>query len=272
VCLRQGFCIVISVTKQNMLRCLVYPLKQDQYPKSITHATSILRDHKFDESYAMHKKRKEKADTEKEKTKDQQLTSDPELNFSQLEGVCYCCGKKGHKSPQCKHNRRPKREWVINKTKEAVFITQAAARLDEQLMVTSIPQPTPIPDAQQASSYVQQGEARMFDWMAVALAFDQHHENQMRNWVLLDTGSTVNVFCNLNMVKNIKKVEKSLLIHTNAGIFEAEYTAEFPWTNMKVWFDPNSVTNVLSMGMLQEKYQVWYDCVAWTSHEHDWAT
>jgi hypothetical protein len=156
-----------------------FALKQDQYHKSITHATSILSDHKLDESYyAMRKKRKEKADTEKGKAKDQQLTSDPELNFSQLEGVCYCCSKKGHKSPQCKHNRRPKSEWVINKTKEAAFITQAAARLDEQV-VTSIPQPTPIPDAQQASSNVQQGEARMFDWMAVALAFDQHHENQI---------------------------------------------------------------------------------------------
>lgn len=236
-----------------------FALKQDQYPKSITHATSILSDHKFDESYyAMRKKRKEKADAEKEK-KDQQLTSDPELNFSQLEGVCYCCGKKGHKSPQCKHNKRPKSEWVINKTKEAAFITQAAARSDEQSVVTSIPQPTPIPDAQQAASNVQQGEARKFDWMAVALAFDQHHENQMRNWVLLDTGSTVNVFCNPNMVKNIKKAEKSLPIHTNAGIFEAEYTAELPWTDMKVWFDPNAVANVLSMGMLQEKYQVRYD-------------
>jgi hypothetical protein len=61
------------------------------------------------------------------------------------------------------------------------------------------------------------------------------------------------------MVKNIKKVEKSLLIHTNAGIFEAEYTAELTWTDMKVWFDPNGVANVLSMGMLQDKYQVRYD-------------
>jgi hypothetical protein len=80
------------------------------------------------------------------------------LNFSQLEGVCYCCSKKGHKSPQFKHNKRPKSKWVINKTKEAAFITQAAARSEEQSVVPSIPQPTPIPDAQQASSNVQQGE------------------------------------------------------------------------------------------------------------------
>ena len=31
---------------------------------------------------------------------------------------CYCCGKVGHKSPQCWYKDRPKSEWVINKEKE----------------------------------------------------------------------------------------------------------------------------------------------------------
>jgi hypothetical protein len=55
----------------------------------------------------------------------------------------------------------------------------------------------------------------------------------------------------------LRTSKRKLPIH--AGIFDAKYTAELPWTDIKVRFDPNAVANVLSMGMLQERYQVWYD-------------
>eukprot|EP00957_Ditylum_brightwellii_P165359 12590209-Ditylum_brightwellii.AAC.1 len=39
-----------------------------------------------------------------------------------MEGRCYCCGKKGHKSPQCsKKSTTPREEWAINK---AQFVQQ----------------------------------------------------------------------------------------------------------------------------------------------------
>jgi ribosomal silencing factor RsfS len=119
----------------------------------------------------------------------------------------------------------------------------------------------PQPDApnETQSSNVQQGKVKLFDWMVTALLFDQHQENQMKEWVLLDTGSTVNVFCNPDMVKNIVKMEKALIINKNAGEFSAEDTAELPWSDMKIWFDPHVITNVLSLGLSQEKYHVHYD-------------
>ena len=40
----------------------------------------------------------------------------PALTFVQLEGKCYCCGKAGHKLPQCyMKSKIPKEEWAINK-------------------------------------------------------------------------------------------------------------------------------------------------------------
>ena len=46
------------------------------------------------------------------------LQNTPTLSFAHLETRCYCCGKKGHKSPQCKHhNTIPKNKWAIAKTK-----------------------------------------------------------------------------------------------------------------------------------------------------------
>jgi hypothetical protein len=77
----------------------------------------------------------------------------------------------------------------------------------------------------------------------------------MKAWVLLATGSTINVFCNPDMVKNLAKAEKALTINTNAVEFTAEYTAELPWSDMKIWFDPYAITN---LGLLQEKYHAHY--------------
>ena len=37
-----------------------------------------------------------------------------------MKGKCYCCGKTGHKSSQCHHKEKTKREdWAINKTQMA---------------------------------------------------------------------------------------------------------------------------------------------------------
>ena len=41
----------------------------------------------------------------------------PSLSFAQLEGACYCYGKKCHRSNTCRHKDRPKEEWAINKVK-----------------------------------------------------------------------------------------------------------------------------------------------------------
>ena len=33
--------------------------------------------------------------------------------------MCYCCGKKGHKSPQCpEEDTRPKDQWAIGKAEQ----------------------------------------------------------------------------------------------------------------------------------------------------------
>ena len=36
------------------------------------------------------------------------------LKFTQIKGKCYCCGKSGHKLPQCRFRNKPKPEWFIN--------------------------------------------------------------------------------------------------------------------------------------------------------------
>eukprot|EP00957_Ditylum_brightwellii_P169239 12881071-Ditylum_brightwellii.AAC.1 len=41
----------------------------------------------------------------------------PMLSFAQMEGKCYCCGKTGHKSPQCsRKNTIAQNDLAINKS------------------------------------------------------------------------------------------------------------------------------------------------------------
>ena len=41
------------------------------------------------------------------------------LLFAQVEGKCYCCGKTGHMSPQCRFKDKPREDWFINKTQQS---------------------------------------------------------------------------------------------------------------------------------------------------------
>ena len=44
-----------------------------------------------------------------------------------------------------------------------------------------------------------------------------HKRLDLRIVVLLDNKSTMNLFCNLNLVEDIKKVKGALSIHSNGG-------------------------------------------------------
>jgi uncharacterized protein (UPF0332 family) len=150
-----------------------YALKQDQYPKTLTHAVSILSDRKYNPQYTTTKKDKlNKAKSDKDKAKQKikeeseaEKQVSEELNFAQLEGVCYCCGKKGHQIPQCtKKDKTPKSEWAINKTKEASFIT-AASSINNQNVAATTP-PSTLSVASTTST-------PPFEWMALNLAMSQ---------------------------------------------------------------------------------------------------
>ena len=84
-------------------------LGNNQYPKSVTEATNVLSNHRFDTipSKINSKKKPTTDDTSSNKDKEES----PSLSFAQLEGKCFCCGKPGHRSTTCKQkNTKPKSE------------------------------------------------------------------------------------------------------------------------------------------------------------------
>ena len=59
-----------------------------------------------------------KANNKKEDKEDKYSTT---ILFAQMEGRFYCCGKMGHKSPNCRTKEKiPKYEWARNKAQQHV--------------------------------------------------------------------------------------------------------------------------------------------------------
>ena len=50
----------------------------------------------------------------------------------------------------------------------------------------------------------------------------------MKNWIILDIGSTVNLFSNPSIVENIKEVDEWIQPATNAGVKINNQEAEVP--------------------------------------------
>jgi hypothetical protein len=105
-------------------------LGNDQFPRTIVETNNVLSNHKFDaikknqENQNTHHSR---ANPHKNKEKDEESTP---LSFTQMEGRCYCCGKPGHKSPNCRSkDKTPKDEWAINKAQQHAQSSRDAASL-----------------------------------------------------------------------------------------------------------------------------------------------
>jgi len=91
-----------------------YSMGNSQYPKTITSATDVLVNHKYD-NYDPKKWGNRKQNEENQQQKDGKNNTQNEQSFAP-DIVCYCCGKKGHKSLDCKDKDKiPKEKWFQNK-------------------------------------------------------------------------------------------------------------------------------------------------------------
>ena len=77
-------------------------------------------------------------------------------------------------------------------------------------------------------------------------------------WMLLDSQSTIDIFCNKKLLKRIYKSTSTLTIRCNAGVRQTNlwgYVSGYGW----VWYYPDGIANILSLSRVKEQFRVTFD-------------
>ena len=86
----------------------------------------------------------------------------------------------------------------------------------------------------------------------------QHGGHLPLEWILLDNQSTVDVFTNCHLLKNICRSKTNMFIHCTTGVAKTNMIGDLPGYGT-VWYHPDRIANILSLSKVKENYQVTFD-------------
>ena len=84
-------------------------------------------------------------------------------------------------------------------------------------------------------------------------------ELSLKDVILLDSQSTVSVFCNADYVSDIKKSKHPLILQSDGCSLKLNKIATFAELGCEVWYSSRAITNILSLASIQQQYQITYD-------------
>jgi hypothetical protein len=88
--------------------------------------------------------------------------------------------------------------------------------------------------------------------------YSNEAENRLKNWITLDNGSTLSLFSNPDLVKNITTTATTLALATNAGVKQSSQEATVPGFG-KVYYDKDAIANIFGFSDLKKKHRITYD-------------
>ena len=189
-----------------------FSLGFNQCPKSLIDAQNVIENHSYDENYRERRNQRNKERNRQEKEKETTDEDKPtQLTFAQMKNVCYyCCGGR-HKLTDCpKKDTIPRSEWHINKTKELSQTQAMAAEINKAMTENDAESTTPssVTDSNFSNArFNVQGLNRSWQLFQTGCALATKTKLSLsdeleKTMILLDSGSSINLFCNENWLDN----------------------------------------------------------------------
>lgn len=94
----------------------------------------------------------------------------------------------------------------------------------------------------------------------IGTTLTQHikHKTINKNWILLDSQSTIDLFCNRQLLDNIRSTQRTMRVRGTGGVESTNLIGDLPGYG-PVWFKEDGLANILSLVRVSKIYQVTYD-------------
>ena len=144
--------------------------------------------------------------------------------------ICFICGKKGHILRNCPDKKQASNNFVEVAAVEEEEVTENIEEISTEDMTRS----------QEWDGYFVFAQSPIFG----------------HAWsILLDSGSTIDIFVNAKLLTNIRRVLSSITINTNAGKVECDMMGDLAGYGA-VYYHPEGIANILSLSNVVKKYAV----------------
>ena len=163
--------------------------------------------------------------------------------------TCFRCGETGHYASACPYS--------LEEAQRRLATAQSSNTNDdvdtaEQLFMSG-------------STYGYQGDHEDTDTAYQFLVSSnmtssntRHGAHIPKEWILLDSQSTVSIFSNRRLLRNIRKANGWMHIHCNAGITRTNLVGDLCGYGT-VWYHPDGIANILSLAEVRKRFHVTYD-------------
>jgi hypothetical protein len=166
-------------------------------------------------------------------------TSFAQQSNKHADKTCYCCGQKGHIPKDCSQKDKPKAQWWINKITAQHMQTQdnESQQADQQ---------TP---GGQWNSIQMSGFSgfQMNPRSPSSELISLHTTQDLKDMILMDTGSMLSMFMNETFLKDIRPSESTCRMSTNNGSKQLTHEGVLPGGHHElVHYDPTSIANIMA--------------------------
>ena len=224
----------------SVIRDLVsdYSKQNDQYPRKPETSLDILSNHKWDSKFFELKKKAKEARSRIQNDQDDNSTQASSFAQNSSKVTCHCCGKKGHYAPDCtKRDVIPREEWFVTKMMNHWQETMEGGNDNDNNETNDAdPASNDRRSVQRSQSFTGTQRQNAFQGYSVLnnnqmelepTTDDSSYNGKQQikyDWMrpydramILDTGTTINLSNDPNMLIDIRYSKKPVHMITNGG-------------------------------------------------------